>query len=140
DSFPQLLALLDQAKEKAQAENQDGNWVQVAYNVPLFVERGGFTRGGGRGTHYEFRIRFQGIQLGLSREREANSRRPNLVVRLSGRECLLFGAARIYYRVRDLVQLLGGFIFGEKLTRVDMCLDVANLPTPILQNLVERGC
>ena len=64
---------------------------------------------------------------------------PNLWVKLEGRTCLLWGAVESYAKVQEVITALGGRVVSEKISRVDLCVDIPGLDVRELQEAVERG-
>ncbi len=136
--FNLLFNSLTEIKNKCQQEGIAQERVFLLGCVPAWIHRMGKTRGGGRGRHFQFCITISGITLALGDWQATKEGADNLYVRLTGRDCLLQGAWESHEFIGSIVEKLGGFIWDEKLSRVDFCLDIANLPIVVLQNLVEQ--
>jgi hypothetical protein len=133
------VAVLRQIKERLQASSKPDEFIELWEVGPVRVHRTGFNRGGGKGQHFEFKLSCDGVTLGLSGDANPTGTAPNLVVKQTGRECLLIGAEQHHERMREVIAALGGVIKWEKLSRADLTLDVVNLDVSRLQQLVERG-
>lgn len=134
-----LIRELDAVKARCQETGVPDEYVRLLGCVDVRVHRLGINRGGERGTHYAYQISYAGITIGLGDWNAEERQADNLFVRMTGETCLLKGAWQGYDLVRELVQQLGGRILRERLTRVDLCLDVTNVAAAELQQLVEAG-
>lgn len=133
-----LIQDLREAKERCQKDQKADEWISLLGCADVRCHRNGVTRGNGRGTHYPFRVSYNGITIGLGDWNAGDRPHDNLYVCLKGRECLLLGGWRAYEEVREFVEKLGGEIKRELLSRVDLCLDVSNLKASELQEFVEN--
>lgn len=133
-----FLTLMDQLAEAKLAAQQGGEkWLDTTAG-PLRVHSTGFKRGGERGRHFDFKLEYFGVQVGLANREAPGADEANLCMCQRGRACLLLGAREAHARVGEFVARLGGVVAREKLTRVDLCLDVAQLDVGELQRLVDR--
>jgi hypothetical protein len=132
-----MVEVLNKAKEWCQKNQQSDTWVTLLTHVPLRVYRSGITRGQ-NGTHYPFKIRYCGIVIGLGDWNASERAFDNVYICLKGRECLLLNGWRAYDEVCELIRLLSGKVIRERLSRADICLDIANLAASELQQVVER--
>jgi hypothetical protein len=137
ESFKQMMQEFQRAKIGCQELKQAFEWVELEGIDPVRVFRTGFNRGGDAGQHLEFKLSYHDVNIGLSRERVGTDRQPNFYAELTGRNCLLLGAAEGYQLMRKLVRTLGGIVQWERIARVDFCLDVGGLDTRSLQTVVE---
>lgn len=135
---PAMMMELEWEKNECQTEKKSDKWMMLTGLVPIRVFRTGMNRGGDRGQHFDFKISFRGIEIGLSKREKADTKNPNLYVKQTGRNCLLLGARESYQNVRDFVAALGGEIVTEKISRADFCLDLAGVPIEALQEFVEQ--
>lgn len=126
--FSQLSAQLAEVKERCQRDRLPHGWFSLPGNEPVMVARQGTTKGGAKGSHFEFVLSFRGITVLLANRTRYTETIANGWAVLEGRDCLLVGSRPGLEAVRALIRLLGGRIEQEKLTRVDLTLDVAGLP------------
>jgi hypothetical protein len=62
-----------------------------------------------------------------------------MCLKLTGRECLLVGAVEAHEKAEVFISALGGEPIELKLSRGDLCLDIANLSAFDLHELVKSG-
>jgi hypothetical protein len=136
--FQSLTKKLESAKAYCQENKLPIHEININGVGGIMVSRMGGNRGGDHGEHYEYKISWGRITLGIACRSEAKGKRPNVYAQLKGRECLLLGALEGYGLARDLIALLGGKIVEEKLSRVDLSLDIAGLSTRELQEAIEQ--
>ena len=137
ERFQVLNKKLESAKSDCQEKKLPCQVVSFD-GIVLVVERTGGNRGGDRGEHYEYKVRYAGLTIGIAARNKPNDQRPNVYVRMTGRECLLLGAVEGYQMARQLIVGLGGKVVKEKLSRVDISLDIAGLDVVELQEAAER--
>jgi hypothetical protein len=114
---------------------------------PVRVRRVGFNRGGDRGQHFEYSLQIPGVSIGIgsrdispkSSARELSKAQPNFVAKQSGRDCLLFGAQEGYAMTETLLSAIGGEAIVKRISRGDLCLDIVNLDSSVLLDLVRNG-
>ncbi len=139
DAFEPLAAMLSAVKERCQLEGKPYEWVEILGVGPVRAGRTGGNRGGERGQHFDFKLAFENAPIFLAARHEADEKHPNVWAKLSGRACLLGGAWESYARVNRAIRAMGGEVVAEKLSRADLCLDIAELDVRELQEAVERG-
>lgn len=137
--FQELAELLESIKQRLQREGEFYEWLEFGDVDPMRVYRRGLNRGKESGQHFEFRIRYRGVLIGIANRPIGTVQNPNLWVQLKGRECLLLGAEGAYEDIKQLIALLGGCIEQEVLTRADLALDIAGLRAETLQQLAKAG-
>jgi hypothetical protein len=123
-----LSQRLEFEKARCQQSHGNENWIDLPGLASLKVGRTGKSKGGGRGAHFEFHLGYRGIEFLLSSRREYCDTLPNAWLTLTGRHCLLVGSFAGLAAFREIVSLLGGETVSEKLSRVDLTLDIAGLP------------
>ncbi|MGE0537941.1 MAG: hypothetical protein AB7O68_23460 [Pirellulales bacterium] len=82
---------------------------------------------------------YHGVAIGLAKRLTGSDRLPNVYVRQTGSDCLRNGANETYQSIREMLTGLGAQLRDEKLTRADLCLDVAGLDAAELQKLAKHG-
>jgi hypothetical protein len=136
--FGGIFLELEWVKKSCQDEKKPFEWLDLIGVGPVRVFRTGLNHGGDKGQHFEFKLSYRGVVIGLAKKQFAAGNRPNLFVVQTGRDCLLIGAQESYRIVREFIELLGGIIKFERVSRADLCLDIAGLDVAILQEAVER--
>ncbi|QDV73805.1 replication initiation factor domain-containing protein [Botrimarina mediterranea] len=147
-TFEAAIALFQAAKKRCQEKRIPFVEVIVPGYGPVRVHRHGFNRGGDRGQHYEYKIDIGGAMLGVATrnvtpqqaEHAIWKRQPNVAYQQTGRHCLLVGVYEGYERAQAFLSAIGGRRLKECLSRVDLCLDIPDLPVQELLALVERHC
>jgi hypothetical protein len=134
----ELLKQLQAKKDECQTQQRPDVWHSLLGRADCRIHRVGINRGGGRGTHYPFRISWRAITIGLGDWNTSQRTTHNLFVQLRGRDCLLTGAWPAFEAVGELIELLGGRVLEEKLTRVDYCLDIAGLSVSAFREAIEQ--
>lgn len=133
-----MLRLFEGAKAKCQAESKQSEWVNIVGTGDIRIGRTGLNRGGTKGQHFDYRVSYRGVTLGVAKRERATTMLPNVFVQMRGRDCLLLGALTGYEIIREFIAALGGTVREEILSRADMCLDVVGMNVCELQALVEN--
>ncbi len=93
------------------------------------VDPSGARRGKKRkGLYVAYRFEVEGLQFQLTQTPVALGNMPNTYVLADGMKCLNRGAKASLDFARNLIERAGGKILKEKLSRVDMCLDLPDVP------------
>lgn len=137
DVYQELFSELEEVRQECQDSKVPEKLHYLYGSLPVFVHRMGKTRGGARGRHYPFVITLGGIQCLIGNWQPSEGLPDNFVVCLTGRDCLLRGAWQCRELVHAAITKFGGEPVGEKVSRVDFCLDIDGLSTRLLQELVE---
>lgn len=133
-----LARLLEDAKAKSQSLRQDGTYVTLN-GVTFKVGRQGKTKGGARGTHFEYVLEYLGVQVLLATRLEIADSQPNAWYTITGRDCLLRGCWEVRLAILELLTRLGGHVEFEKLSRVDIALDIAEVHVSEFFDPYSRG-
>ncbi len=127
-----LKARLDAAKnsaqdsEKCRASNAD---IIDFGGCPGLVSPAGAHRGKkARGAYTAYCLKVSGLDVHLANRPTPAGVMPNAYFRADGLQCLEFGASERLQRGRELISKAGGIIHLEKLSRVDLCLDLPAVP------------
>ena len=104
DQFKPMAARFERVKARCQENRKAYEWVDLDGMASVRVGRSGANRGGDRGQHYEFKVTYCGLQMGIANRIDADEKHPNLWVTMSGRDCLLLGARAGYDSVRSFVE------------------------------------
>ncbi len=78
----------------------------------------------GKGPYMPWRVKWQGLILMIADRPEPRGHLPSVVVRADGLACLTARAELLWHRAENLIASLGGDIEVERLSRVDLCLDL----------------
>lgn len=127
---PHWEALHDRLK---QAKEAAGDWERTRHGFDMIafgeyqasVRASGASVGkNGKGMHYAYVLEVEGLIIQIANK--ACYRRPmaNVVLRVNGLLCLKIGATTALEKGRALIHSMGGEIAEEKLSRVDLCLDM----------------
>ena len=139
ERFHKVAETFEKVKATCQEERRPFEWVSVDGVADVRLGRTGINRGGDRGHYFDFKLNLCGVQMALANRPTPSKEHPNVWVKMTGRDCLLLGAGEAYGLVHAFLEMLDGKVIGEKLSRVDLCLDLANLDVCALQEPVERG-
>jgi hypothetical protein len=82
---------------------------------------------------YDELIRFRVVNRQLSHETM-----PNVGVSIDGRACTLDHAENLYRRSVELIEALGGEVLKNKLSRVDICLDMPGVPLDAFERCFDE--
>jgi hypothetical protein len=85
---------------------------------------GGRLGKGSKGPYMAWRFKGEGMTFLMADRPEAHKNLPSVHVRADGMACLQVGAYELWRRARDLIAMMGGEIAWERLSRVDLCLDM----------------
>ncbi|MCX7009878.1 MAG: hypothetical protein NTY53_21990 [Kiritimatiellaeota bacterium] len=86
-----------------------------------------------------FRITVNGLTILLQDRRRASGRSPNVIVQATGLFCLSYSIQEILSLIRAIITSASGRIVSEKLSRIDIALDLPNVPMDeFLQAYRER--
>jgi hypothetical protein len=86
-----------------------------------------------------FCLIIEGIQFMLADCRAAGGSAPNVMVQVPGLQCLRYTLPEILALVRSVIRLAGGAIIAEKLSRVDLALDLLDVSMdPFWQAFMEE--
>lgn len=129
--WDELRTRLEGARNAAaNSRNQDdaGNVIML-WEKPLIVAPGGGRLGkGDKGQYMQWRFGCDGMTFLLADRPSAHRTLTSMHARADGRACLLVGAYELWRRVQEMVTLMGGRIIWDRLSRVDLCLDMPGQP------------
>lgn len=141
DPFENLMGKLEAAKLHCQTLDQQEVRVYLTDQDSVHVQRLGMKRGKSGGVYFDYRFIYKGITICLARRRSIPGESANLLVALRGTDCLLLGALEAHAAVQGLFARLGaGPIQDEKISRVDLRLDVAGLDVRQFKPLIDERC
>jgi len=113
------------AKEAAQDERmaREGGDLVAFGEWAMIVAPGGASCG----VYFAFRLAGHGVVVLLQDRQKPKAEVGNVIVRFDGTACLQWGGFGCLERARALLVAMGGLIIKEKLSRVDMALDVSGV-------------
>lgn len=114
-------ATLENCPEFMRSFQVNDEWVEVSAS-------GSRAGKGGKGQYYAFKLQYKGIAISIADKQQAPKNTPNVTMRATGELCLLQGAKQSFEIGRALIEATGGEIISDKLSRVDMCLDLPEIP------------
>lgn len=122
ESYKSLHDRLRWAKEAAQDEKiaKSGADMVTFGEWAMMVAPGGASCG----VYYAFRLAGHGFVISIQDKQKPKQAAGNVILRFDGMACLQWGGYKCLERGRALIAAMGGEILKEKLSRVDMALDV----------------
>jgi hypothetical protein len=76
------------------------------------------------GLYFAYKLQTEFLTILIAERDEPHKTKPSVIIRASGEACLVEGARACYEEGNRLINELGGSIIGNKLSRVDICLDM----------------
>ncbi len=127
--FPKLRDALDAARAAAECGSVGDDEIQLGRERGI-VAPGGYRQGQGpKGAWMRWRLRTEsGVELGIMNRAESHKTMPNVAVRIGSAALMQHGTDFMWNRARYLVEQLGGKIRSNKLSRVDVCVDLPGVP------------
>ncbi|MEI6890587.1 MAG: hypothetical protein V5783_00310 [Pontiella sp.] len=125
-----LFQQLERVQEYARDEGKASNFEHVigVGRTRLTSLTHGARLGGKKGPYMDFMLEHEhGITFIISRKGKPHKTIPNVMVRVDGECCLAIGAQKAFDLGRYIVEQLGGDIERNKLSRVDVCLDMPDV-------------
>jgi len=138
DGWTALRQDLERAKTFSQDKalcKQHGADLIVLNDLTLKVEGVGAKVGN---VYMAYRVHAAGLVLLMAERYKAQGNMPNVILRAGGRLCLNLGAQGCLERGRSIIAELGGKIAREKLSRVDMCLDLPGVGMEIFTTAFQQ--
>ncbi|MBU1735846.1 MAG: replication initiation factor domain-containing protein [Verrucomicrobia bacterium] len=77
-----------------------------------------------KGSYFAYKMEYGEITVLIADHPSPRGSIPNVVIRINGEACLIYGAINCLKHGRDFIACLGGIIRKEKLSRVDIALDM----------------
>ncbi|OGV57177.1 MAG: hypothetical protein A2283_20935 [Lentisphaerae bacterium RIFOXYA12_FULL_48_11] len=131
DQWDEIVVKLNEAKERAgdqkECKVRGFDLIQFGlYEVQVYPS--GVSRGKkGKGLYMAFRLQVEGLIMQIAKRVKSQGEQPNVVIRAGGTECLQLGGLGCLNLGRAIVGVMGGNVMREKLSRVDMCLDLPDV-------------
>lgn len=121
---PRLAKAKEIAGNRQLARLTEGDRIMFGTEV-AFVGPSGAHRGkAGKGLYMAYRFDVNGFSVQMASRPYPKRETPNVVIRAGGSQCLKLGGKACLDKGRELIASAGGTILREKLSRVDMCLDL----------------
>jgi hypothetical protein len=126
DKWPELHDRLELFKSIAGSEEQPPEGFEWWENGwPVNVDRIGARLGcGTKGPYFAYKMEYVGMTIMIAERMLAHKIIPNVVIRIGGEPCLFNGSHRCLTLGREFIAGLGGTTIKEKLSRVDVALDM----------------
>jgi hypothetical protein len=116
------------AKEDAAVEGAPPGFCDIRFmGGTATVDPGGARLGGKKGPYFAYKLQFDEITILIAERERAHKTFPSAVVRINGEACLYPGADECYQKALMMFRELGGTIIRNRLSRVDICLDMPDV-------------
>lgn len=146
-SFPehtlnQFREELNKAQKSAQADDVEG--AQVRFGDHPFLIRPGGARVAGS-LYFAWVLEMNGWSLSIMDRERPWGETPNVRVHVGALELMYFGLEECYGLAKRVIEKAGGTIEGEKISRMDSCLDLMGVPVAefvdpfVAKRVVRRG-
>jgi len=121
---------LEEKKKLADAQNVPEDLVTIeAGGCKGIIDRAGARKGNKKkGPYYHYRISFDDMTVLIDKRERGLGRAPNVCIRITGEACIEFGAESVYRKGLTFIEMLGAQIILNKISRVDLCLDMPDVP------------
>lgn len=141
-NWREFRAEMEAARERAQHENARAEDCQIqVFGRVAEVERGGVFAGKNRkGIYYRYALEYEGLKILIQDKDTHNGKTQNVVIRATGEECLLQGFDQCHKNGLKFVRQKFGTVEKEKLTRVDICLDLPGISMDEFWKAHLGGC
>lgn len=134
-SFSNLMSALGLAKQQAQEENQPSAFEYGG--LSFSVAASGYSAGG----YVAYQLAANGVRYGISESAGPFGETPNVYVYM-GSSVLMYndGVEVVWSHVQKVIACLGGEILWDKVSRVDLCVDLHNIEVRRLHEQFRAGC
>lgn len=135
DGYSNLMDRLELRKAEAQVSQSP---VGVAIgDSKAIISPSGFSAG----AYVAYKLTLSGIRMGISRTPSPYGETPNVYFSM-GSEVLMYndGIAPVWWYCQELIKSLGGELLWNKVSRVDMCVDLWDVPVRALHDEYREGC
>lgn len=113
------------AKEYAEAEGAPPELSALSFmGGRATVFPSGARMGGKNGPYFAYRLEYEELVVLIREQEEPHKTIPSVIVRADGTACLWPGAQECYAKATRMIEALGGLIIRNRLSRVDICLDM----------------
>lgn len=136
-SFEKLATRLEIAQKAAQNNDLEGSLVHLTDDIQALV----WPSGKRAGLYYKYVIETQGMRFDFMANEKPNKETPNVNIHIGAIPLLVLGLKEAHQRAVKLIQDMGGYIIGEKLSRVDPCVDMVGVDvSSFVQAFLDRRC
>jgi len=135
DGYSNLMERLELRKAEAQVSDSP---VGVGIgDSKAIISPSGFSAG----AYVAYKLTLSGIRMGISRTPSPYGETPNVYFSM-GSEVLMYndGIAPVWWYCQELIKSLGGELLWNKVSRVDMCVDLWDVPVRALHDDYRQGC
>jgi len=116
---------LKKAKELAACEGAPPELCRIPFmGGTADVEPSGARKGGKKGPYYAYKLEYEELAVFIAERETPHKTLPSVVIRADGMACLYPGARECYEKATRMIEALGGTITRNRLSRVDICLDM----------------
>lgn len=125
NKWDRLNKQLKDAKETAAMENCPPELREIWYwGGRCTVDPGGARLGKKKGPYFAYKLSNDELTVLIAERPTPHKSFPSAVVRANGESCLYPGAEECYEYTKRMIKSLGGRIIKNRLSRVDICLDM----------------
>jgi hypothetical protein len=141
EKWQEMQLKLEELKAIAEADVSPEEWDCLCVNeFEVNVEPCGARLGKGKkGPYYAYKAEYGGLDVMIAKCSTAKGNVPNVVIRASGEVCLLIGVETCLKRGRNFVAGIGGTIRKDKLSRVDIALDMPGVGMSDFKSAFDGG-
>lgn len=129
-NWNELKSRLDKAKENALVKDAPEGWNEIWFwGGRASLEPGGARLGKkNKGPYMAYKLAYEELNILIADRELAHKTLPSVNVCISGCGCLYPGAATCYKKAVYMIEELGGTIIRNVISRVDLCLDLPEVP------------
>jgi hypothetical protein len=123
--WQELNKRLKKAKELAACESCPPELYQIQFwGGRATVSPTGSRLGSKKGPYFAYKLEYEGLVVLIAERETPHKNFPSVVIRADGDTCLSTGAQEAYKSATWMIEALGGKIIRNRLSRVDICLDM----------------
>ena len=121
-NWPDLNNRLKRAKEDAAVEGAPPGFCDIYFmGGNATVSPSGLLAGG---AYYAYKLAYDEVSVLIAERESPHKTYPSVGITISGTGCLYPGVTECYEKANRMIEALGGKIVRNKLSRVDICLDM----------------
>jgi hypothetical protein len=103
------------------------------------VEPSGRRIGGKKGPYFAYCLDYDGLTVLIAERENPHKTFPSVIAWVDGTNCLYPGAYECYEKITRMIEALGGKILRNRLSRVDICLDMPGIGTEPFEQAFMAG-